>query len=270
MIQDCPPVTHPSVGGGAVMAWRDGACPEAGRVERAIERAIAIAYGVAYDGVVSGFAPYQALLDDIVDVLARAGHGRRLRILDVACGTGTLARRLARAGHTVTGLDLVAHLVARARRHSDVRVRFAHADVSAGASFPDASFDACVSLHTLNWHPRPLALLRECRRLLRPGGHAVIACYTRPPALRATFGAVRAAHGVGAAIAALRWLAPTAVFEACRHYDARYPDAPALHQELAAAGFDTVESRPVFLAGVSRLVRARLADCGSDDHDPTL
>jgi SAM-dependent methyltransferase len=247
--------------------WRESHRRAGGRVERALERGIAIAYGVAYDGLVSGFEPYQSLLDDIGEVLARAGHGRPLRVLDVACGTGTVARRLARAGHAVTGLDQVAHLVDRARRRSPGGVTFAHGDITAGTSLPDGSFDACVSLHTLNWHPRPLALLRACRRVLRPGGHAIIACYTHPPALRATFAAMRESEGLGAAVGALRWLAPTAVFEACRHYDARYPDVAALHQELAAAGFDTVESRPVFLAGVSRLVWARLGDCGAPHHD---
>jgi ubiquinone/menaquinone biosynthesis C-methylase UbiE len=121
-----------------------------------------------------------------------------------------------------------------------------------------------VSLHTLNWHPHPLALLRECHRVLRPGGHAIILSYTRPTTLRATFQSVRANDGLGAAVAALRWLGPTAVFEACRHYDARYPDPDVLHQELAAAGFDVVESRSAFLAGVSRLVWARRT--ASDSH----
>ena len=252
---------------GAATIWRESERPTASRVERALEHAIALIYGAAYDGVVHGFAPYQSLLDDVDDLLARAENGRSLRVLDIACGTGTVARRLARAGHTVTGLDLVAHLVERARRRPSAGVSFAHGDITTDTSIPDGTFDACVSLHTLNWHPRPLALLRECRRVLRPGGHAIIACYTEPPALRATFGAVHESEGIGAAVAALRWLAPTAVFEACRHYDARYPDVSELHQELALAGFDTVESRPVFLAGISRLVWARLGDCGAPDHD---
>jgi SAM-dependent methyltransferase len=252
-------VTRADVDGAPLVGWGETPRPAAGRVERGLERGIALAYGAAYDAVVRGFAPYEALLDDIVDVLARAEDGRPLRILDVACGTGTVARRLARAGHTVVGVDLVAHLVTRARQRPTQGVSFAHADLAAGTSFPDGGFDACVSLHTLNWHPRPQPLLAECRRLLRPGGHAVILIYTRPAALCATFGAVRAGAGVGAAVAALRWLLPTALFEACRHYDARYPDATTLHQELAAAGFDSVESRPVFLAGVSRLVWARLS-----------
>jgi SAM-dependent methyltransferase len=246
--------------GGTLLAWGESRRPALGWLERGLERVIALAYGAAYDAIVSGFAPYEALLDDIAGVLARAESGRPLRILDVACGTGTVARRLARAGHTVTGLDQVAHLVARAQRGRSEGVSFAHGDLAAGTGFADGTFDACVSLHTLNWHPRPGAVLAECRRLLRPGGHAIILSYSRPAALRATFAAVRAHEGIGAAAAALRWLLPTAVFEACRHYEPRYPDAETLHREVVAAGFEVRESRPVFLAGVSRLVWARLAD----------
>jgi ubiquinone/menaquinone biosynthesis C-methylase UbiE len=226
-------------------------------VERGVERAVALTYGATYDAVVRGFAPYQALVDDVADVLGRAEHHRRLRVLDVACGTGTVARRLARDGHSVTGLDPVAPLVDRARRRPAENTSFSHADVGIGTSFPDGSFDACVSLHTLNWHPRPLAVLAECRRLLRPGGHAIVLSYTRPATVAATFAALWSEEGLAAATGALRWLVPTAVFEACRHYTPRYPDPDALHREVIAAGFDVRESRPVFLAGVSRLVWAR-------------
>jgi SAM-dependent methyltransferase len=135
-------------------------------------------------------------------------------------------------------------------------VSFAHADLAAGTGFPDASFDACVSLHTLNWHPRPLPLLAECRRLLRPGGHAIILSYSRRAAVRPTFAALRARDGLGAAVRALRWLVPTAVFEAFRHYSPRYPDAATLHREIERAGFEIRESGDAFLAGISRLVWA--------------
>ena len=252
-------MTSPESSAGAVLPWSDARRPGLSRVERSLEHAIAVGYSAAYDAVVRGFAPYEALVDKIVSLLARAEEGRRLRVLDVACGTGTIARRLAREGHSVVGVDTVAHLVKHARRRGGDRIEFQHADVAAVGVFADASFDACVSLHTLSLHPRPIALLAECRRLVRPRGHAIILSYTRPADVRATFAAVRAREGVGRAVVALRWLVPTAVFEAFRHYTPRYPDTQTLHRAITAAGFEIYESRPVFLAGLSRLVWARAA-----------
>ncbi|MBM4441491.1 MAG: methyltransferase domain-containing protein [Candidatus Rokubacteria bacterium] len=243
--------------------------PVHGVVARALERAIARAYGATYDAIVRGFAPYEALLDTLVARLAQAGDGRPLRVLDIACGTGTAARRLARAGHTVVGIDTIAHLIDRARRVPATGLSVTHADIADGTPFAAASFDACVSLHTLNWHPRPAALLAECRRVLRPGGHALFFSYQRAAAVRPTFAAVRGAEGWAAALHALRWLVPTAVFEAFRHYDPWYPDVAALHEALATAGFDVHESRPAFLAGVSRLVWARATVPGTRERAPS-
>ena len=246
------------------MAW---AAPRLrpGRLERGLERAIAVGYAVAYDAVVRGFAPYEALLDDVAALVRASGPGP-LRVLDVACGTGTVARRLAREGHAVVGLDPVEHLVRRAQRVRHSGVVFQHADMAAGTAFPAGSFDVCVSLHTINWHPRREALLAECRRLLRPGGHAIVLSYTRPAAVRATFRDVRAQDGLGRAVSALRWLVPTAVFEACRHYTPHYPDPTTLSRDLEAAGFAVRASHPAFLAGISRLVWARVAGDPAELH----
>lgn len=243
--------------------------PVHGVVARTLERAIARAYGATYDAIVGGFAPYEALVDALIARLAQAGDGRPLRVLDIACGTGTAARHLARAGHTVVGIDTIAHLIDRARRVPAPGATFAHTDIAEGTPFAAASFDACVSLHTLNWHPRPAALLAECRRVLRPGGHALFLSYQRPAAVRPTFAALREREGFAAALHALRWLVPTAVFEAFRHYDPWYPDAAALHDALHAAGFDIYDSRPAFLAGVSRLVSARATAHAAQEAVPS-
>jgi SAM-dependent methyltransferase len=250
-------VSQPELAASPTLVWTDRRPIALNRAEQSLERMIALAYSVAYDAVVTGFAPFEALVGEVTDVLARAENGRALCVLDVACGTGTVARRLAQAGHTVVGVDPIASLVERAQLRGGTRVGFARADLADGTRFAEGTFDACVSMHTLNWHPRPVALLAECRRLLRPGGHAVILAYSRPAAVSATFRDVYAREGLRPALAALRWLVPTAVFEACRHYTPRYPDAETLHREITAAGFEIRASRPAFLAGVSRLVWAR-------------
>ena len=106
------------------------------RSDPALERLVAIGYGLTYDAVVRGFPPYEALLAEVAGLVSRAatpGPPAATRVLDVSCGTGTLAERLARAGWTVVGLDSVAHLVdVGRRRHCDsgLSLSFHHADAA--------------------------------------------------------------------------------------------------------------------------------------------
>src|SRR5262247_1503215 len=72
----------------------------------ATERLIAVGYGLTYDAVVSGFPPYERLLEEITTLVARsAPAGGSSSVLDVSCGTGTVASRLAALGYRVTGVD---------------------------------------------------------------------------------------------------------------------------------------------------------------------
>ena len=92
-------------------------------------------------------------------------------VLDVGSGGGVpLARDLAAAGYAVTGVDLSAVQVERARRLVPT-ARFLHADAGE-VSFPASSFDAVVSLYALIHMPldEQPRLLRRIGRWLRPGG----------------------------------------------------------------------------------------------------
>lgn len=225
----------------------------------------ALGYGRAYDAVVRGFAPYERLLDEVASRVRRslpsARHRSAARVLDVACGTGTLARRLARDGHAVVGLDAVPRLVEIARTTPAAGATGSlafHACDAARPPVPGAgSYDVVVSLHTLYWHPDPEALLRGCRQALRDGGHGVFLAYTWPPHAPATFRAVAARNGWAEAARALRWLVPTAAFEGLRRGRRRYVDERQLQVLLAGAGFELLESTRVFLGGVSILAWAR-------------
>jgi SAM-dependent methyltransferase len=92
-------------------------------------------------------------------------------ILDLGCGCGVpLARDLAAAGYEVTGVDLSAVQVERARRLVPAG-RFLHADATQ-VEFPTSSFDAVVSLYALIHMPldEQPSLLGRIGRWLRPGG----------------------------------------------------------------------------------------------------
>jgi len=239
-----------------------GGAPRA--VKHATERLLAKSYGLMYDAVVSGFPPYERLLDEVFAYVERSapvrGGASRPAVLDISCGVGTVAARLAARGYTVTGVDSVGHLIDVARRRH-VRLapslRFENVDVAV-ASVPGAgTFDAVLSMHTLYWHSRPDAVLTACRRLLKPGGHAVFLTYSRPARVLRTFTDVRADKGLGQAIRSLRWLVPTAVFEMLRHVDRRYLTEADFHALLRAAAFEILDSRETFLAGISRLAWVR-------------
>ncbi|MGH7323100.1 MAG: class I SAM-dependent methyltransferase [Candidatus Rokuibacteriota bacterium] len=228
----------------------------------ALERLVAIGYGLGYDAIIGGFPPYQALLAEVSACVARAGAAaapRGVKVLDIACGTGTVAARLAREGYQVVAVDAVEHLVAVARRrHGGMsNVTFHHLDV-ARDPVPDAgTFDVVVSMHTLYWHPDPPGVLQASRRALRPGGHGIFLTYARPARVARTFREIRAQQGLVAAVRALRWLFPTATFEAFRRYEPQYLGREEFWRALARAGFEVLDMRATFLASLSLLAFAR-------------
>ena len=89
-------------------------------------------------------------------LVSKIDAGPSATVLDVATGTGAVARELlAQKGCTVVGLDQSPEMLAEARRRLPKQVKL----VEAGAEklpFPDAAFDAAV--------------LRELVRVVRPGG----------------------------------------------------------------------------------------------------
>jgi ubiquinone/menaquinone biosynthesis C-methylase UbiE len=130
-------------------------------------------------------------------VLAHAAIVSGERVLDVGCGTGTLAVGAAQAapGAEVTGLDADAAILVRARRKAagaGLEIAFDEG-TSTALPYPDASFDLVLS--TLFFHHLPdegkHATAAELVRVLRPGGRIVVGDLGRPqdPLMRA---AVRA------------------------------------------------------------------------------
>jgi len=108
-------------------------------------------------------------------LLDAAEVGKGQRVLDVACGTGVVARAATeRVGSTgsVLGVDLSDAMLAVARRiRPDLEWR--QADVSA-MPFGDADFDVVVSQMALMFFPEPAAALREMRRVARPTGTVAV------------------------------------------------------------------------------------------------
>ena len=98
-------------------------------------------------------------------------------VLDVGCGTGLMAARLAAGGRRVVGLDIAAAMLAPQRRRAP-RARFVLGDAEA-LPLRAGTFDAVVNLISVHHYPDPARAVGEFRRVLRPGGRLVLVAFDR-------------------------------------------------------------------------------------------
>lgn len=109
-------------------------------------------------------------------LLDRIDPVRGLRVLDVGCGDGVLATRLAQDGAQVTGLDASADMIAAARsraKAAGVDVDLVEGDAG-NLPFPGGHFDRVVSVATLCFVDDPRRAIREMVRVLQPGGRLIL------------------------------------------------------------------------------------------------
>jgi 2-polyprenyl-3-methyl-5-hydroxy-6-metoxy-1,4-benzoquinol methylase len=93
------------------------------------------------------------------------------RFLDVGCGAGELLKRIGAGGWQCTGIDISSTAVAAARK----AVPDATVEVATLSTFRATQPFALISMqHVLEHLPDPLESVRQCRRLLQPGGLLVI------------------------------------------------------------------------------------------------
>jgi demethylmenaquinone methyltransferase / 2-methoxy-6-polyprenyl-1,4-benzoquinol methylase len=179
------------------------------------------------------------------------------RVLDVACGTGLVARALVdRWGCEVVGLDQSASMLGRARAKlaADQRLAARVTLVEGEAEhlpFADREFDHLTFTYLLRYVDDPAATLRELARVVKPGGRVSSLEFCLPTG--AWLWAWRLYTRVG--LPALGRLASRSWFEAGRFLGPSiegFYRAYPLSRQLAlweAAGVERVEARRMSLGG---------------------
>lgn len=193
-------------------------------------------------------------------LLEYAGPQPGERVLDVACGTGIVARKVAPLvgeDEAVVALDVSPDMLAVARdlpEPAGAAVEWQEGDATS-LPLPDDAFDLVLCQQGLQFFADRAAATREMRRVLAPGGRVTLSVF--------------------------RGLEHHPLFEALIGAEARYLGVPTeevatpftlgsadvLHSVLTAAGFQRVEvtpeSRPVRLPSPKRFVTLTLLAAAS-------
>ncbi len=151
-------------------------------------------------------------------------------VLDVACGTGVttrIAKRDVGAGGQVTGLDINAGMLAKARELApDIDISWTEGDVT-GTGLAPGTFDAIISQHGYHYFPDQPAALKEFFRVLAPGGRIAMSIWD---------GHSVYTEAICSAVA--KYISPEIANK--QRSQRETPSADTLRQSFAKAGFHNV------------------------------
>lgn len=129
--------------------------------------------GASYERIAETFT---AIHDRIVETLAPSPGER---VLDVACGTGGIALRAARAGADVVGVDISPDQIAKAQRAAELEGLRIVLEVGDCQELPygDAEFDVVVSAFGAIFAPDHARVAAELARVCKPGGRFALTAW---------------------------------------------------------------------------------------------
>lgn len=155
------------------------------------------------------------------------------RVLDVACGSGVVAKHAARRGASVTGIDIAPRMLELAAKlNPGCTFREGSAD---SMPFEDGTFDAVVCAFGIGHFPDPPGAVAECARVVSAGGACAFAWWDLPARNRM--------HGV--LLAALEEVDPKPPADLPSGPPMfRYSEDEAFRDLLQHAGLQNVEIAP--------------------------
>ncbi len=200
-------------------------------------------------------------LPRVVDFASFKGQ----RLLEVGCGIGTDLVRFARDGARVTGVDLAQTAIDLARKNFELHgVAAEELRVANGEAlpYPNAGFDAVYAHGVVQYTADAATLIRECHRVLKPGGTAIFMVYNRVSWLNALSKVMKVALEHEDApvlkkysIAEFRALLKP--FAEARIVPERFPVKSRLHKGWKGIAFNTV-----FVGSFNALPRAWVRPLG--------
>jgi 2-polyprenyl-3-methyl-5-hydroxy-6-metoxy-1,4-benzoquinol methylase len=115
------------------------------------------------------------LLPGVLSSIEKLYGDRRIRILDLGCGNGYVASRLAELGHDVTGIDAATDGINIARAtYPGVNFQRSSIYESEWSGVTDEAFDCVVSLEVVEHLLYPKVLFEKSYRVLKSGGRFIL------------------------------------------------------------------------------------------------
>jgi len=93
------------------------------------------------------------------------------RLLDVGCGNGDFISRMQRLGWVTEGTEMDSHAAENARKKTGATI---HLGKLENLSLPPQTFDVITMSHVIEHVHDPISIIRECYKLLKPGGRMVL------------------------------------------------------------------------------------------------
>jgi ubiquinone/menaquinone biosynthesis C-methylase UbiE len=98
--------------------------------------------------------------------------GTGLKMADIGCGTGYHLKRYQERGFQITGVDGSEEMLKQARL-ANPNIEFIQTDVD-NIPLPSATYDFALCIEVLRYLPDILPSLKEIKRILKPGGTALV------------------------------------------------------------------------------------------------